>query len=61
MMDEETIARMVGMKRAGFKNREIAARLGVTEQTVKRISRQIGAAKRHRGKMRLASQRGELT
>lgn len=32
--DEEMVARAAGMKRAGFSNKVIAERLGVTEQAV---------------------------
>lgn len=42
-MDDETRARIAGMKRAGITMAEIAKRLGLTLAEVRRISRAAGA------------------
>lgn len=43
MPDEETITRIVGMKRAGITTPVIAQRVGLTRNVVARICRKVGA------------------
>lgn len=61
--DEETLARAVGMKRAGIPNAEIAKRLGVSLSTLYRHLRNTGAKRRldgHGGGVKPMLARGAL-
>ena len=50
MFDEEQLARMMGMKRAGMKLKEIAKRFNCSINTISRVTRQKKCRSRIDGK-----------